>query len=138
MLVNSFLRLWRTMLKVFDDESNIEDNDKKQNLSIIDSSFVWSFVWAICATVDTQFRRPVDIYLKKVCNGEIDNIQKFNNRKIIPGCMDRGTCFDYVYFPVGYKSNSGEKIEFEKNSWKPWNDLANKENIDKFPKDSVV
>ena len=31
MIVNSFLRLFRTMLKVFDDESNVADNDKKIN-----------------------------------------------------------------------------------------------------------
>ena len=43
----------------------------------------------------------------------------------MPGCMDRGTIFDYVYFP-------------EKNEWKNWMELTDKEQIDKFPKDAVV
>ncbi len=37
--------------------------------------------------------------------------------------MDRGTVYDYVYFP-------------EKNEWKAWLDLSNKDDVDKFPKDS--
>jgi dynein heavy chain len=124
-IVNAFLRLWRSMLKVFENDAYGDENDKKTNISIIDSAFLWSFVWSVCCVVDTQYRRPVDLYVKKVCNGEIDGFQKFNNRKILPGCMDRGTCFDYVYFA-------------EKNEWKSWNDLTNKENVDKFPKDSQV
>jgi len=119
------LKLWRSQLKVFEDEAAMEENDKKTNISIIDSCFLWSFVWSVCCVVDTQYRRPIDLQVKKVCNGEIDNIQKFNNRKIMPGIMDRGTVFDYVYFP-------------EENNWKAWMDLTNKENIDKFPKDSQV
>lgn len=138
MIVNSFLRLFRTMLKVFDDESNVADNDKKINMGIIDSCFVWSFVWTVCATVDTQYRRAVDHRFKQICNGEIEGILKFNNRKIIPGVMDRGTCYDYVYFPTGYSQDKGDKISFEKNVWKSWNDMTNKENIDKFPADSQV
>jgi dynein heavy chain len=138
MIVNSFLRLFRSMLKVFDDESNVADNDKKINIGIIDSCFVWSFVWTVCATVDTQYRRAVDHRFKQICNGEIEGILKFNNRKIIPGVMDRGTCYDYVYFPTGYSQEKGDKISFEKNVWKSWNDLTNKENIDKFPADSQV
>jgi hypothetical protein len=63
--------------------------------------------------------------LKKVCNGEIDNLQKFNARKILPGVMDRGTIYDYVYFA-------------EKNEWKSWLDLSNRDEVDKFPKDSQV
>jgi hypothetical protein len=43
----------------------------------------------------------------------------------MPGCMDRGTVYDYVYFS-------------EKNSWSSWMDLSNKDQIDKFPKDSQV
>lgn len=124
-IVFAFLRLWRALLKVFDNEAYGEENDKKTNIQIIDSCFLWAFVWSVCCVVDTQYRRPVDLYVKKVANGEIDGLLKFQGRKIMPGCMDRGTIFDYVYFP-------------EKNEWKGWMDLTNKENIDKFPKDSQV
>jgi dynein heavy chain len=95
------------------------------NIQIVDSCFLWAFIWSVCCVVDTQYRRPVDLYLKKVCNGEIDNLQKFNARKILPGVMDRGTVYDYVYFA-------------EKNEWKSWLDLSNRDEVDKFPKDSQV
>jgi dynein heavy chain len=124
-VVMAFLRLWRSLLKVFENEAYGDENDKKTNISIIDSTFLWAFVWSVCCIVDTQYRRPVDLYVKKVCNGEIDNLQKFQGRKIMPGCMDRGTIFDYVYFP-------------EKNEWKNWMELTDKDKIDKFPKDQVV
>ena len=39
--------------------------------------------------------------------------------------MDRGTIYDYIYFP-------------DKNEWKAWIDLTNKDDVDKFPKDSQV
>lgn len=39
--------------------------------------------------------------------------------------MDRGTIYDYIYFP-------------DKNEWKAWLDLANKDDVDKFPKDAQV
>ena len=41
----------------------------------------------------------------------------------MPGIMDRGTIYDYVFFT-------------EKNEWKSWVDLSNKDEIDKFTKDS--
>jgi len=124
-IVMAWLRLWRSLLKVFENEAIVGDNDKKKNISIVDSCFLWAFIWSVCCVVDTQYRRPVDLFFKKVCNGEIDSIQKFQGRKILPGCMDRGTVYDYVYFP-------------EKNEWKGWLDLSNRDEVDKFPKDSQV
>ena len=43
----------------------------------------------------------------------------------MPGCMDRGTIYDYVYL-----SKTDE--------WKQWLDLTNKDDVDKFPKDTQV
>ena len=125
MMINSFLRLWRSLLKVFDTDGFGEANEKKVNISIVDSCFVWAATWSLLCTIDTQYRKPIDAYFKKVCNGEIDGLQKFNGRKILPGAMDRGTVYDYVYFP-------------DKNEWKAWLDLTNKDDVDKFPKEAQV
>jgi dynein heavy chain, axonemal len=76
-IVMAFLRLWRSLLKVFENEEYGDNNDKKTNIGVIDSTFLWAFVWSVCCVVDTQYRRPVDLYVKKVCNGEIDNLKKF-------------------------------------------------------------
>lgn len=43
----------------------------------------------------------------------------------MPGCMDRGTIYDYVYF-----SKTDE--------WKQWLDLSNKDDVDKFPAEAQV
>ncbi len=71
--------------------------DKKEVMKIVDSSFVFACCWSLCVTINSQYRRPFDIYFKKVCNGEIDGLQKFNNRRILPSVMDKGTIYDYVY-----------------------------------------
>jgi dynein heavy chain len=46
-------------------------------------------------------------------------------KKILPSSFDRGLIYDYVYFP-------------EKNEWKHWMDLVNKDNLDQFPKNTQV
>jgi len=46
-------------------------------------------------------------------------------KKILPSAFDRGLIYDYVYFP-------------EKNEWKHWMDLVNKDTLDQFPKGSQV
>jgi len=125
-IVQSILRLWKSLIKVFteDEKYNCEDGtttvDKKEVMKIIDSAFVFSCCWSLCVTINSQYRRPFDIYFKKVCNGEIDGLQKFNNRRILPSVMDKGTIYDYVY-------------DAEKNEWRSWMSLVDQESIDKFP-----
>jgi hypothetical protein len=80
-------------------------------MKIVDSSFVFACCWSLCVTINSQYRRPFDIFFKKVCNGEIDGLQKFNNRRILPSAMDKGTIYDYVY-------NSTT------NEWKSWVSLV--------------
>jgi dynein heavy chain len=46
-------------------------------------------------------------------------------KKILPSSFDRGLIYDYVYFP-------------EKNEWKHWMDLVNKDTLDQFPKNTQV
>jgi len=46
-------------------------------------------------------------------------------KKILPSAFDRGLIYDYVYYP-------------EKNEWKNWMDLVNKDTLDQFPKGSQV
>lgn len=65
---------------------------------MLESAFVFSSIWSLCCSVKTEFRKPMNIHYKKIVNGEIDNIAKLKN-KILPGCFDRGTIYDYVYMP---------------------------------------
>ena len=101
------------MLTVFDNEHFITTLDKKAVHSVIESCFVFSAVWSLCCTINTEYRRPFDQQFKKICNGELEQGKKLQ-KKILPTTFDRGTIYDYVYFA-------------EKNEWKHWMDLVNKE-----------
>jgi len=68
------LRIWRTFLKYFEDEKNFEAIDKKQVIAMIGASFIFSCVWSVCVSINTEFRKPFDIFFKKVCNGELENM----------------------------------------------------------------
>jgi len=115
------LRLWRALLKVYDDEATYPSPlDKKATATIIESSFIFACVWSICISINTEFRRPFDQQFKKICNGDLEGIPKLKN-KILPSAFDRGTVYDYVYYP-------------ETNIWKNWMDGIDKEKIDDFPK----
>lgn len=113
----SCLRIWRGLLTVFDNESFITTLDKKQVHSVIESCFVFAAVWSLCISINTEFRRPFDQQFKKICNGELDSMKVKLQKKILPSSFDRGLIYDYVYFP-------------EKNEWKHWMDLVNKDTLD--------
>lgn len=88
--------------------------------------FLFSVIWSICITCNTECRRTLDQYLKKVLDGSVDNLLRFQaNKNILPPKFDRGLIFDYVYEP-------------NTNEWKHWMDDVNKDEIDNFPRDAKV
>lgn len=68
------LRILRALLNVFDDEGHFNQLDKKQVAEVIESSFIMSCIWSLCMTVRTESRKPLDMYFKKVVNGEIEGL----------------------------------------------------------------
>lgn len=88
--------------------------------------FLFSIIWSIAITCDSEYRRPIDQYLKKVLDGSVENLPKFpSNKKMLPAKFDRGTIYDYVY-------------EVKTNEWKHWMDDTDKDKIDDFPKEMRV
>jgi dynein heavy chain len=77
----------------------------------------------LCVCINTEYRKPLDLYFKKICDGSVDGIEKLKD-KILPPAFDRGTIYDYCYDP-------------ELNDWKAWVDFKNKDEVDQFPKGSV-
>ena len=123
-LVVSLLRLWRALLKCYDDESIYPSPlDKKETATIIESCFLFALIWSVCISINTECRRPFDQHVKKVCNGDLEGIPKLKN-KILPSAFDRGTIYDYCYYP-------------ETNEWKNWMENVNKDELDNFPKGSI-
>jgi dynein heavy chain len=124
-LVTSLLKIWRGLLTVFDNETFITTLDKKQVHAVLESSFIFSCIWSVCVSINTEYRRPFDQQFKKICNGELDTMKVKLEKKILSSSFDRGLIYDYVYFP-------------EKNEWKHWMDLVNKDSLDQFPKGTQV
>jgi hypothetical protein len=98
--------------------------DKKTQATIIDSIFIYATVWSVCISIDTFSRKKFDIHVKKICDGQYEGFKKFSKR-VLPGVMDRGMIYDYVYFP-------------SENKWTPWNDLVELSTRDKFPAGTLV
>ena len=92
------LRILRSLLKVFDDDAHFNQLDKKQVAEVIECSFLMASIWSICMSVKTESRKPLDLYFKKVVNGEIEGLPKLKN-KIKAPFFDRGTIYDYCYLP---------------------------------------
>jgi hypothetical protein len=65
------MRILRALLKVFDD-GHYNEADKKEKAAVIESSFLYATIWSLCISINTEFRRPFDMHLKKVCNGDIE------------------------------------------------------------------
>jgi dynein heavy chain len=123
-LVQALLRLWSSLLKIF-DEQDIMSGEKKKAIAIVDSCFLFAAIWSLCVTIGTDYRRKFDMHMKKVCEGGYEGVLKFNNKKLLPSLFDKGLVYDYVYFP-------------EKDEWAPWMSLTDKDQIDNFPKESIV
>lgn len=117
------MRIMRVLLKCWEDPEFYANYDKKQIQQMIESAFVFASIWSLCCSVRTESRKTLNISYKKIINGEVDNIPKLKN-KILPGCFDRGTIYDYCYLP-------------ETNEWQNWMEQTNKDAIDQFPKGSV-
>lgn len=125
-IVQALLRLWGTLLKKFSEQSFTAELDKRQATAVIDNMFLFSVIWSLCITCDTEYRRPIDGYLKKLCDGSVENLPKFsNNKKLLPTSFDRGLIYDYLYDP-------------EKNEWRHWMADIDKDSIDKFPREMPV
>ena len=60
-LVQSCLKLWRSLLICLEDEKFVESIEKKQVHNIIESSFVFACIWSVCISINTEFRKPFDV-----------------------------------------------------------------------------
>jgi hypothetical protein len=124
-LFNGLLRTWTVLLKVFDDEQFIKENDKKALAVIVDSSFIYSAIWSLCTSVDTDSRKKFDLHFKKICEGQYDGFKKFSNKKVLPNQFDRGTIYDYVY-------------ESREQRWRAWTELKDLSLRDQFEPGTLV
>ena len=125
-IIQAFLRIWGTLLARFKNASFTAELDKRQANNIIDNMFLFSLIWSICITCNSEYRRPIDSYLKKVLDGSVEGLARFEgNKKILPSSFDRGLIYDYRY-------------DADKNEWRGWMADTDKDQLDNFGKDVKV
>lgn len=73
----------------------MDNLEKRQALTVIDNMFLFAVIWSLCITCNSEYRRPIDTYLKKVLDGSVEGLTKFqNNKKILPSSFDRFTIYE--------------------------------------------
>mmetsp|Transcript_42407 Transcript_42407/g.49462 ORF Transcript_42407/g.49462 Transcript_42407/m.49462 type:complete len:677 (+) Transcript_42407:4205-6235(+) len=110
-LVRSCLRIFRALLKVFDEDKTRLEQPKKDIITIVDGCFMFGLIWSVCATVNTEFRKACNDCLKKLLQGDLDAGTKPLKKVVFP---DRGTIYDHLFDPA-------------KNKWMNWNEIINKD-----------
>ena len=110
-LVMSCLRTFRTLLKIFDEDKTKLELPKKEIEAIIDGCFMFSCIWSLCASINTEFRKACNDCFKKLLTGDLDTGTKPLKKVVFPDT--RGTIYDHVFFP-------------SENKWKMWSDLIDK------------
>jgi dynein heavy chain len=109
-LARSCLRIFRILLKMFDEDKTKMELPLKEIMAIIDGSFMFSIIWSICVSINTEYRKACNDCIKKLLQGDLDTGEKPLKKIAFP---DRGTIYDYVFFP-------------KENKWLHWSDLIDK------------
>eukprot|EP00930_Biecheleria_cincta_P034372 TRINITY_DN23765_c0_g1_i1.p1 TRINITY_DN23765_c0_g1~~TRINITY_DN23765_c0_g1_i1.p1 ORF type:complete len:4302 (-),score=866.21 TRINITY_DN23765_c0_g1_i1:110-13015(-) len=96
-LVQAFLSLLITHLQQGYKAENMarETADPKAIIAMCDCYAVWSAIWGIGATCETNSRPMFGQFLRKLLTGQADNSPK-PPKKLQPALPDRGSVFDYV------------------------------------------
>jgi len=71
-LVNTLCRMLTIFLKIdLGNEQFYTSLELKDRHQIIQHRFIYCFVWSIGGSIKTEFRKPFDLFLKKLFSGDI-------------------------------------------------------------------
>lgn len=62
---------------------------------IIQHRFIFCMIWSVGASIKTENRKPLDLFLKKLFSGDIHTVIKDERKRKVPGIPDRGQIYDY-------------------------------------------
>jgi dynein heavy chain len=95
-LVVSLLRLFGTLIRIFDDTEYFDSIEEKDRIKIIDCLFLFSMTWSLGASVISSDRRSYNIFLRRLLGGDIPEL-KNKGKKIQPSLPESGSHFDYIF-----------------------------------------
>ena len=81
--------------------------------------FIFSLVWSLGASINSEFRKPFDIYLKKLINGDIELLHSEEKKKIKAVFPERGTLYDYKLTPKTVSHQNKSMLSYD---WVLWVD----------------
>jgi len=111
-LVVSLMKIYGAMLADFNDQFFFDSLEIKTRINIIDQRFVFSLVWSVGGSIQTQDRKPFDLFIKRLLGKDIAMPAGVVTKKI--SLPDRGIMYEYNY---ALKEN---KLDCE---WVQWVEL---------------
>ena len=66
------MRIFRVLLKDFESPEYYNSFPEiKNKMTVIENKFVFSYLWSLGGSLTTEYRKPFDIFIKKLTNGDI-------------------------------------------------------------------
>ena len=66
------MRIFGCLLKDFEKQEYDESlSDIKQRVAILENKFIFAYIWSLGGSLRTEYRKPFDIFTKKLTNGDI-------------------------------------------------------------------
>ena len=94
-LIQTHMRLYRSMLKDMEDENLYKGLEMKARINILQMRFAFALIWSFGGSVSTEFRKPFEQYMKRLLGGDIQVNSDIPKKKI--AVPERGSLFDYVF-----------------------------------------
>ncbi|KAF4662797.1 hypothetical protein FOZ61_002166 [Perkinsus olseni] len=110
--VQSYLKLFSTLLKPLHDVQVYEEKGASTVAKIIDCLTVFSIIWSLGAACTTESRKIFDAKLRSLLKHEVEDSEHF--KRVEPALPDRGSVYDYFF-------------DVQQCKWLPWADTVTAE-----------
>ncbi|KAF4707651.1 hypothetical protein FOZ63_029670, partial [Perkinsus olseni] len=110
--VQSYLKLFSTLLKPLYDAQVYEEKGASTVAKIIDCLTVFSVIWSLGAACTTESRKIFDVKLRSLLKHEVEDVDHF--KRVEPALPDRGSVYDYFF-------------DVQQCKWLPWADTVTAE-----------
>ena len=74
--MTSFLKILKTQIEPLAEEEFFRSLENKAVLQMIDNCILFSLIWSVCASVNTDSRKTFDTFFKKLLRGDIEQTNR--------------------------------------------------------------
>jgi dynein heavy chain, axonemal len=94
-LVVSLMRIFKSLNKDLADPEFYSSIEGKNRIILLDNRFVFAIMWSLGGSVNTEYRKSFDLYVKKLFGFDIQFPPEVKRKKI--SLPDRSTLYDWKY-----------------------------------------